>query len=355
MFGPDDRLIPGTPRRSPATRRQEARVYARATTFNDPCPRVYTVRADGRALKLITDGCHTMAWRGRRMAPVSQSPERVHSRDTLEVMPAAGGLARRITAGVPGRRIWTTSTGSHCRGRDGEQGRRRAMRAAWPPSPLPTSRCVSPIVNYGRLPAWLRSGLPSTVRCGTSASRSTSPAPSTTSTRFLAGGSTLRSFEVEEVGDVEGRTLVHPQCHFGLDTLSWARRGARVTGLDFSAPAMTAARKLAARAGLEADFVAGRRLRRGGGAHGRRFDLVYTGLGALNWLPDIERWARGDGERSWRRAAASTWPSFIRSSAVFADDDLTVAYSYFHAEPFVWDAARHLRGSGRHHRAQPQH
>ena len=55
---------------------------------------------------------------------------------------------------------------------------------------------------------------------------------------FKAGEQTLEPFEIEELGDVGGQTLVHLQCHFGLDTLSWGRRGARVTGLDFSAPAV---------------------------------------------------------------------------------------------------------------------
>jgi SAM-dependent methyltransferase len=153
---------------------------------------------------------------------------------------------------------------------------------------------------------------------------------------FLAGGTALRAFELEEVGDVEGLTLVHPQCHFGLDTLSWARRGARATGLDFSAPAIAAARKLAADAGLEAEFVEADVYAAAEAVGGRRFDLVYTGLGALNWLPDVERWAR--------MMAALVAPGgrfylaeFHPFSAVFADDDLTVAYPYFHAEPFEWE------------------
>ena len=74
---------------------------------------------------------------------------------------------------------------------------------------------------------------------------------------FKAGAGTLRPFELDEVGDVAGRTLVHLQCHFGLDTLSWARQGARVTGLDFSEPAIDAARSLAAviDAGLEIELL----------------------------------------------------------------------------------------------------
>jgi SAM-dependent methyltransferase len=109
---------------------------------------------------------------------------------------------------------------------------------------------------------------------------------------FLAGASSLRPFEVAEVGDVSGRTLVHTQCHFGLDALSWARRGATVTGLDFSQPAIDAARALAARAGLQAEFVQADVYDATSALGGRRFDVVYTGLGAINWLPDIEAWAR---------------------------------------------------------------
>jgi SAM-dependent methyltransferase len=154
---------------------------------------------------------------------------------------------------------------------------------------------------------------------------------------FLAGGSTLRSFEVEEVGEVAGLTLVHPQCHLGLDTLSWARRGAHVTGLDFSRPAIEAARKLGTDAGLDdAEFVESDVYRALEVLGGRQFDLVYTGRGALNWLPDVEQWARV--------MAALVAPGgcfylaeFHPFAHVFAEDELTVAYPYFQAEPFEWE------------------
>ena len=74
--------------------------------------------------------------------------------------------------------------------------------------------------------------------------------------RFLAGSTPLRDYEVAEAGDVAGLDLVHLQCHFGMDTLGWARLGAHVTGIDLSEPAIAAARELAARAGLEARFEA---------------------------------------------------------------------------------------------------
>jgi 2-polyprenyl-3-methyl-5-hydroxy-6-metoxy-1,4-benzoquinol methylase len=101
----------------------------------------------------------------------------------------------------------------------------------------------------------------------------------------------VEPFEVDELGDVEGRSLVHLQCHFGLDTLSWARLGARVMGLDFSGPAVEAAGRLAAEIGVEADFVRADLYDAVAALGHRRFDVVYTGKGALIWLPDIRRWA----------------------------------------------------------------
>jgi hypothetical protein len=108
---------------------------------------------------------------------------------------------------------------------------------------------------------------------------------------FKAGGSTLRPFELEEVGDVAGKRLLHLQCHFGLDTLSWARRGASVVGLDFSEPAVEAANRLAWETGLDGTFVAADLHDAEAALGSQRFDIVYTGLGALNWLPDLRRWA----------------------------------------------------------------
>jgi SAM-dependent methyltransferase len=153
---------------------------------------------------------------------------------------------------------------------------------------------------------------------------------------FLAGGSALFDFVVEEVGDVEGATLVHPQCHFGLDTLSWARRGARVTGLDFSAPAVAAARDLAARAGLDdAEFVQGDVYDAPALLGGRRFDVVFTGMGALNWLPDVERWARVMASLV-APGGCLYLAEFHPFSHVFGDDDFTIEYPYFHDEPIVF-------------------
>jgi len=107
---------------------------------------------------------------------------------------------------------------------------------------------------------------------------------------FIAGRETLCPISLAGVGDVSGKTLLHLQCHFGLDTLSWARHGATVTGVDFVASAVAKARELAAEVAPSAEFVccdvydAPARLQ-------RQFDVVFTSVGVLGWLPDLERWA----------------------------------------------------------------
>jgi SAM-dependent methyltransferase len=109
---------------------------------------------------------------------------------------------------------------------------------------------------------------------------------------FVDGRNPIRidDYERDEVGDVSGRSLLHLQCHFGLDTLSWARLGARVTGADLSPEAIDAARALAERVGLEATFVQSNLYDLPSALEGA-FDVVYTSKGVLGWLPDIEAWA----------------------------------------------------------------
>jgi SAM-dependent methyltransferase len=153
---------------------------------------------------------------------------------------------------------------------------------------------------------------------------------------FLAGESRLLPFEVEELGSVDGATLVHPQCHFGLDTLSLARMGARVTGLDFSAPAIEAARRVADQAGIEAEFVQADVYEASAALGGRRFDVVYTGRGAINWLPDIERWARVMASLLAPRGRFYI-TEFHPFTEVFGEEQLTVERSYFNRGPWLWD------------------
>ncbi|AJC56966.1 methyltransferase domain-containing protein [Streptomyces sp. 769] len=149
----------------------------------------------------------------------------------------------------------------------------------------------------------------------------------------------IRDFEAAEVGDVTGRSLLHLQCHFGQDTLSWAYRGAaRVVGLDFSEPAIETARDLAAEFGYgpeRAAFVAADVYDAAEAVPDAAYDIVYTGIGAVNWLPDLVGWAE--------TVASLVAPGGFLYLAEFhplADvlDDRTgsqVAHDYFRTE--AWD------------------
>ena len=112
---------------------------------------------------------------------------------------------------------------------------------------------------------------------------------------FKAGATSLWPVEREELGPYvhEGTTLLHLQCHFGLDTLSWARLGAEVVGLDLSDEAIALARRLAGEVGLSAraEFVCADLYDADAHLGDRRFDVVFVSWGAINWLPDLERWA----------------------------------------------------------------
>jgi SAM-dependent methyltransferase len=149
---------------------------------------------------------------------------------------------------------------------------------------------------------------------------------------FRAGRSTLRPFEPAEVGDVSGRSLVHLQCHMGQDTISWSRLGAHTVGLDFSEPAIRTARMLAEDVHLagRARFVAADVYDAEAALEGERFDIVYTGLGALVWLPDMDRWA--EVVASLLKPGGFLYlVEFHPLSDLLGDDGRTVEQDYFDA------------------------
>ncbi len=158
---------------------------------------------------------------------------------------------------------------------------------------------------------------------------------------FKSGKSSmLYPIEIEEMGDISGKSLLHLQCHFGMDTLSWARRGAKVTGVDFSDKSIDLARSLSEELGIEAEFICSDIYELPNILDGE-FDIVYTSAGVLCWLPDLKRWAE-------------IIAHFLKSggffyifeghpfSGVFDDSpdatELKVEYSYFHKpEPTKWE------------------
>jgi 2-polyprenyl-3-methyl-5-hydroxy-6-metoxy-1,4-benzoquinol methylase len=104
------------------------------------------------------------------------------------------------------------------------------------------------------------------------------------------GKTSLQDIEVREVGAVKGKKLLHLQCHFGQDTLSWARLGANVTGCDFSENAIETARQLAKEQNLPAKFVCCNVNDLPQHLKGK-FDIVFTSYGTIGWLPDLEHWS----------------------------------------------------------------
>ena len=147
-------------------------------------------------------------------------------------------------------------------------------------------------------------------------------------------------FDRPRLGVIEGLDVVHLQCHIGTDTISLAKLGASVTGLDFSPSALAQARDLAARAGVDVRFVESE-LYGAPAALGTTFDLVYTGVGALNWLPDIAGWARvvaavlrPGGRLHLREGHPMLWSL----ADPRPDGLLSVEYPYFEiAQPAVFD------------------
>jgi ubiquinone/menaquinone biosynthesis C-methylase UbiE len=107
---------------------------------------------------------------------------------------------------------------------------------------------------------------------------------------FKAGNITLMPTELEALGDVTGKKLLHLQCHFGQDTLSWKRLGAEVTGVDFSENALEKARGYASELGLKARFIQSDILKLDEKLD-EQFDIVFTSYGTIGWLPDINKWA----------------------------------------------------------------
>lgn len=108
---------------------------------------------------------------------------------------------------------------------------------------------------------------------------------------FKQGKNSLNPLELEALGKVSGKKLLHLQCHFGQDTLSWARLGAKATGVDLSDEAITLARQLNEELGLEAEFICCNVYDLPQHLEGQ-FDIVFTSYGVIGWLPDLEKWAQ---------------------------------------------------------------
>lgn len=107
---------------------------------------------------------------------------------------------------------------------------------------------------------------------------------------FLKGKNVLNKIELEGLGDVSGKSMLHLQCHFGLDTMSWQRMGAQATGIDFSSVAIKQAREISDQLGLKTQFVESDVYALPDNLKGQ-FDIIFTSYGTITWLPDLDKWA----------------------------------------------------------------
>lgn len=106
---------------------------------------------------------------------------------------------------------------------------------------------------------------------------------------FLETKNSLNNIEIQSLGNVTNQSLLHLQCHFGQDTLSWAQLGAEVTGIDFSPSAIVAANELAKQTQLVASFVQSNVLELD---LKKEYDIIFTSYGVLGWLPDLNQWGK---------------------------------------------------------------
>lgn len=147
---------------------------------------------------------------------------------------------------------------------------------------------------------------------------------------FLQGKNSLNQIELGLLGDINGKSVLHLQCHFGQDTLSLARMGAETVGVDLSDKAIEAARQLRDRLGLNTEFICcniydlPQHL-------DRQFDIVFTTYGVIGWLPDLEAWAALIS-RYLKPGGHLVFVEFHPVVWMFDNDFQQIAYSYFNAE-----------------------
>jgi len=148
---------------------------------------------------------------------------------------------------------------------------------------------------------------------------------------FLNGKCTIEKIDVRELGDITGKSLLHLQCHFGQDTLSWARRGAKVTGADFSEKAIELAGSLADKLAIDAHFVCCNLYNLPEHLTGE-FDIVYTSGGVITWLPDLAGWGKVVAH-FLKPGGIFYIREFHPTQYIFADDEQATAprvhYPYF--------------------------
>ena len=150
---------------------------------------------------------------------------------------------------------------------------------------------------------------------------------------FLKGRTSLNSIELEILGDVSGKEILHLQCHFGQDSISLSRMGAKVTGIDLSDKAIEAAQDLAQKCGTDTHFLVSD-VYELPNILDRKFDIVYTSYGTIGWLPDLEKWAEVISH-FLKPGGKFIFVEFHPFVWMYDDDFTHLKYSYFNEMPIV--------------------
>lgn len=164
---------------------------------------------------------------------------------------------------------------------------------------------------------------------------------------FLKGRNSLTSIERQLLGEVEGLSVLHLQCHFGQDSLSLARMGAKVTGLDLSDEAIRQASQINDQLGLSARFVCGDVLAMDDHLQGETFDIIFTSFGVVGWLPSLEKW----GElisRHLKPGGRFILVEFHPVVWMFDDYFTHIAYAYFNRQTICEEEVGTYTDGGEH-------
>jgi 2-polyprenyl-3-methyl-5-hydroxy-6-metoxy-1,4-benzoquinol methylase len=147
---------------------------------------------------------------------------------------------------------------------------------------------------------------------------------------FKKGKTSLNKIELEELGNVKGKSLLHLQCHFGMDTLSWGRDGANVTGIDFSDEAIKTANELAAELNIPAQFICCN-VYDTSKFTTEKFDIIFTSYGTIGWLPNLKPWAKVIAE-NLKPGSVFYIVDFHPTLWMYDDAMEKIEYSYFNDE-----------------------
>lgn len=150
---------------------------------------------------------------------------------------------------------------------------------------------------------------------------------------FLKGEDTLNAIELELLGNIKGKKILHLQCHFGLDTISLSRRGAQVTGVDFSEKAIAHARQLTDSVGTDTRFIQCDIFSLKETLH-ETFDIVFTSYGVVGWLPDMKEWA-ATISHFLKPGGTFVMAEFHPVVWMFSYDFQHIEFNYMDSEPIV--------------------